>query len=257
MPQSSSERILEIYGVNERHDPFMYLDYLCPREIDWDALHDEVSFGIARSQWWKRPVSAGVHPDWAHLELGTYALTPENSLTPTQLAMLRSLSSIEERIKFYLCITPCLHPFWTIMIRGNKRTEVSGVANKAVAADCAMTENAQYFPSLLKLVDQMPFESVGRIIMFLTEPFNQTVPHYDAMTQAQRAEKPHDDFIWFQTRPGKRIYVMNHAGERVYPDEDKRFIWWNEMDYHGTEPHDHFSFSIRIDGKFKPGVKQP
>lgn len=246
---------MSIIGVNERHDPFMYLDQHCP-VVDWTNLHDEVSLGIAKSRWWKKPVSAGVHPDWSPLELATYALNPERSLTHEQYSMLKTLTSTEERIKFYLCVTPCLHPFWMVFVRNNKMVEVSGVGNKSVASDCDFTEDAKHFPTLLKLIDQMPFESVGRVLMFMTEPNNQTVPHFDAMTAEQRSLKTHDDFIWFQTVPGKKIFVMDNQKNKMYPEEDKHFIWWNEMDYHGTDPYPHFSFSIRIDGKFKPEVKQ-
>ena len=71
-------------------------------------------------------------------------------------------------------------------------------------------------------------------------------------------EKPHDDFIWFTTKSeSKSVYVMDgDTHEKMYPDPDKKFVWFNEMDYHGTEAVPHFSFSIRIDGKFLPELRE-
>jgi hypothetical protein len=80
------------------------------------------------------------------------------------------------------------------------------------------------------------------------------LPHYDA---AVRHERPHDDFIWFTTKPmTKKMYVLDEETNiRHYADDNRRFIWFNEIDYHGTEAVDHFSFSVRIDGKFDSTVR--
>ena len=104
----------------------------------------------------------------------------------------------------------------------------------------------------------MPFESFGRVIFFMTEANNQTVPHYDAGSLEQRLTKENDDFIWFTTKPNsKSVFVMDDTTlEKTYAEHDKKFVWFNEMDFHGTDPVPHFSFAIRIDGKFKPGLKE-
>lgn len=247
---------MSVIGLDVAHTPFKYLDdYM--GDIDWETLHNEVCLGIAKAEWNKKFVSSGVHKHWAEQEITTTFVNLKDRLTDDQLKMFVSLNSTDEKIKFLSALTHTPHPFWVIFLRWNKRVEQTGVYNKATPEDCFWTPNAKLFPSLVKLIESMPFEGIGRVMFFMTEANNQTVPHYDVANDAQRAEKPHDDFIWFNTKPNsKGIFVMNgETLEKVYPDPTKKFVWWNEMDFHGTDPVDHFSFSIRIDGKFKPEVK--
>lgn len=248
--------MMTIIGLDSNHTPFKYLDQFTPQP-DWTALHNEVSAGIARSVWSKKFVSSGVHRNWAEQEVATTFLDINNRLTKDQLEIFHSLIEVDEKIKFINALTYQPHPFWLLYLRLNKKIEKTRVANKSVASDCYWTENAKYFPQLVKLIEDMPFESVGRVMLFMTEANNQTVPHFDAANEAQRVVKPHDDFIWFTTKPAsKSVFVLDGQSlEKHYPNPNNRFIWFNEMDFHGTDPVSHFSFSIRIDGKFKPHVR--
>jgi hypothetical protein len=248
---------MSIIGLDSLRSPFKYLDeYIV--QPDWDQLHIEICLGIAKSEWSKRFVSSGVHPEWAEKEITTVILDVENRLTTAQFQAYSTLTTTDERIKFLNAITYNPHPFWLIFIRNNKRIEGTGVFYKAVSDDCEWTKNAQYFPTLIKFIETLPFESIGRVLFFMTESNNSTVPHFDVLTEQQRIVKPHDDFIWFTTKnDSKSVYVMDgDTKEKVYPDPTKRFVWFNEMDFHGTEAVPHFSFSIRIDGKFLPDVRK-
>ena len=248
---------MNIIGLDPNCAPYKYLDEYIPTP-DWDKMHIEASLGIAKSVWSKKFVSSGVHRNWAEQEITTTFLDLENRLTPDQLAAFHTLKETDQKIKYLNALTYTPHPFWLIFLRWNRRTEGTGVQNKSVAEDCFWTDNARHFPKLVEFIKSMPFESIGRVLFFMTEANATTVPHFDAANEEQRITKGHDDFIWFNTKSkSKGIYVMDKDTlEKVYPDPDKRFIWWNEMDFHGTDPVGHFSFSIRIDGKFKPEVKQ-
>jgi hypothetical protein len=248
---------MSIIGLDNNHSPFKYLDEYIVTP-NWETLHNEVSLGIAKAEWSKKFVSSGVHKQWAEQEITTTFLDLANRLTPAQIDIFRTLTETDEKIKFLNALTYQPHPFWLIFLRWNKRVEGTGVFNKAVAADCHWTDNAQKFPTLVEFIKTLPFESIGRVLLFMTEANNLTVPHFDVLNEEQRAVKPHDDFIWFTTKPTtKGIYVMDgDTLEKTYTDPSKKFIWWNEMDYHGTDAVSHFSFSIRIDGKFKPDVRE-
>jgi hypothetical protein len=248
---------MPIIGLGSTNTPFKYLDdYVTNPE--WDQLHNDVCLGIAKAEWSKRYVSSGVHKDWSEQEITTVVLDAENRLTPLQLKTFQTLTTTDEKIKYLNALTYNPHPFWVLFLRNNRRVEFTGVFNKSIAEDCAWTDNAKHFPSLVKFIETLPFESIGRVILFMTEANNSTVPHYDVLNEAQRKQKPNDDFIWFTTKQeSKSVYVMDETTlERVYPDPTKKFVWFNEMDFHGTEAVKHFSFSIRIDGKFKPEVRK-
>lgn len=245
-------------GLGPNKKPFLYLDDFMPKDIDFETLNTDIAKGIAVSSWNKRYVSSGVHEDWATEEITPYVRTLQDHLTKDQVEIFSSFKTTDEKLKFITCLLPVPHPFWVLYLRNNKRIDSSGIKNKSVAQDCQWTENAKNFPLLVDLINQMPFEGIGRVLLFMTESNNKTVPHYDAGTQQQRVEKGNDDFIWFTTsKHAKNIFVYNdETKEKYYADLDKKFVWFNEMDYHGTDPVPYFSFSVRIDGKFSPDVKK-
>tara|TARA_B110000503_G_C7019554_1_gene359160 strand:- start:169 stop:924 length:756 start_codon:yes stop_codon:yes gene_type:complete len=244
-----------IKGLGKNKLPFLYLDEFCP-EIDIDRLHAEVSLGLAKAKWLKRFVSVGVHPEWNDKEIANYIRLENISEYQKELYKQIPEFDTEKKLKYFMCVSQGLHPFWTCFIRQNKPTERTRMANKAVAEDCIWTDEKHHFTTLVEFIEKLPFESIGRIMIFMTEPNNETVPHYDSTLD--NTTRPNDDFIWFTTNKDyKKIFVMDgDTKEKFYTDPSKKFIWFNEMDYHGTDPVNRFSFSIRVDGKFTQEVKE-
>lgn len=247
---------MNILGLGKHQKPFIYLDEYI-QGVDWEKLHTEVCYGISQSAWDKRFVASGVHDAFVDQEITPYLKEVEfqnKHLSDYERTFYNKLKTYDEKIKFANALKYIPHPFWVIFIRNNKRVEGSGVFNKANADDCYWTDNSRHFPTLLNLIERMPFAKIGRVILFMTEANNKTLPHFDSREQNDR---PNDDFIWFTTKPEtKNIYVMDKdTQERVYADSDKKFVWFNEMDFHGTDPVKHFSFSIRIDGVFTQELK--
>jgi hypothetical protein len=244
---------MALFGLGKNKSPFLYLDNFIGN-VDWPTLHAETSFGISQSTWHKKFVSSGVHSDWADKEITPYMRSAETRLSEQEFKFYNMCTTIDEKIKYINALSHIPHPFWVIFIRNNRRIESSGIQNKSISKDCEWALDSKNFPSLVNLINSMPFEEVGRVIIFMTEANNQTVPHFDGRTQNDR---PNDDFIWFTTTDNrKNIFVMDgDTKEKIYSDTNRRFVWFNEMDYHGTDPVPEFSFSIRIDGKFKEDVK--
>jgi len=245
---------MAIKGLGADKHPFKYLDDYCPT-VDWESLHNETCYGLSQIPWIKRYVSAGVHSEWSDKEITTYARN--KIFTPAELEYYNKIPAhdTEQRIKYTSLVTPALHPFWTVFLRLNRVVDARRMSNKSVAADCDWTPNSNYFPQLVSLIKQLPFEEIGRVMFFITEPNNETIPHYDDSLDVP--DRPNDDFIWFTTSNRyKRIYVIDGDNkEKYYTDQSKKFVWFNEMDYHGTDPVNRLTFSVRIDGKFRADVK--
>lgn len=245
---------MAIKGLGLHKQPFKYLDDYCPA-IDWESLHNETCYGLSQVQWIKRYVSAGVHKDWSDKEITTYARN--KIFTDKELEYYNQIPAIntEQRIKYTALVTPALHPFWTVFLRLNRVVDGRRMSNKSVEADCEWSDQTKHFPQLMNLIEQLPFAEIGRVMFFITEPNNETIPHYDDSLDV--TDRPNDDFIWFTTSNRyKRIYVLDpETNEKHYPDQSKKFIWFNEMDYHGTDSVSRLTFSVRIDGKFQADVK--
>jgi hypothetical protein len=245
---------MPINGLSSLKKPFIYLDEYIT-SVDWEKLHADVCYGLSQCPWDKKFVSSGVHPEWSKNEITPYMVEIIKHVTDYEKTLFDKCSTIAEKIKFTQALLPVSHPFWTLCLRDNKRIEMTGVKNKAVGAECFWTDNVKFFPTLVKFIKTLPFDQIGRVIFFITESNNQTVPHYDYYGDPKG--KLNDDFIWFTTKPNsKSVYIMDgETKEKFYPDPSKQFVWFNEMDFHGTEPVPHFSFSIRVDGVFRSDIQ--
>jgi hypothetical protein len=233
---------------------FKYLDQYIEKP-NWPMLHAEVCHGIALSHWHKRFVSSGVLDKFKNFEITPYMTDYEKNLDGYAKQLFLTLKTTDQRLKFMAAYGPVPHPFWIIYLRNNKRIENTGILNKSQGAACHWTDDSCHFPGLVKLIQSMPFSEIGRVIIFMTEANNVTLPHYDDI---KRFSRPSDDFVWFTTKPNtKKIFVYDEdLDQKFYPESGQKFIWFDEMNYHGTDSVDHFAFSIRIDGVFLPEIKE-
>lgn len=239
--------------------PFQYLDEFMP-PIDWVGVHNDTARGLAKAPWIKTAVSAGAHDDWANQEMATYFKAADKHLSAQQLSIFNSLQTMEQKIKFLQLTTPTQHPFWLCFLRANKKVEASYHENKNDPATCVDTPNVVFFPRLMSVIRKLPMKGIGRILIFMTEGHNETVPHFDALDADQRERMGNADFVYFQPQAlaqglSKKIFVMDEDKKRYYPDPTKAFVWFNEMDWHGTEAAPVFSYSVRVEGIFDDRVR--
>lgn len=246
--------------TSSRQYVFNYADDFISRQVNWGFLHAEMCAGLAVSTWEKKFVSAGIYESFKKQEITEAFSNPERVLNGASLRFFNELPTFESKLKYLaLYSKDILHPFWLVFLRKNKVVESTAIINKATAIDCYDTEIRCKFPYLNRIIKDLPFKEVGRILVFITEPNNSTFPHFDAANEEQREGKKPDDFLWFTTKD-KRIYLFNENGgesgnEKIFPQTDKRFLTWNEMCYHGTEPSPFLNFSIRVDGVFTDEFK--
>jgi hypothetical protein len=107
------------------------------------------------------------------------------------------------------------------------------------------TASADEFALLMDFIDTLPFKATGRMIIM-----------YDDVNRPVSAHRDHTstdvchDFIWFRTNLTKPFYMLNHhTDEKLYVDSYS--AWFDTVNqFHGTDPQEGLSFSIRVDGKF-------
>jgi hypothetical protein len=113
-----------------------------------------------------------------------------------------------------------------------------------------LTEDATEFALLMDFIRTLPFKSTGRmLIMYDTEP-RPVSAHRDHM----ETDICHD-FIWFRTNKRKPFYMLNHTtGEKQYVASYS--AWFDSVNqFHGSDPYEGLSFSIRVDGIFTDEFK--
>jgi Rieske 2Fe-2S family protein len=109
-------------------------------------------------------------------------------------------------------------------------------------------EARRVFPKTVAFIESLPFQEIGRCVLFGIEANDHAPAHRDsepgkALAIAQS--------ISFDPRGNKRFYVCDPAGENKTV-VDSRIYWFNDMDFHGVEADPFFRYSIRVDGVFEP-----
>ena len=107
------------------------------------------------------------------------------------------------------------------------------------------SEAAQEYSLLMDFIETLPFQATGRMMIMYDDVARPIPPHRDHI----ETEICHE-FLWFRTNLKKPFYLLNHhTGEKQYVDTYT--AWFDSVNqFHGTNPVDGLSFSIRVDGRF-------
>ncbi len=107
------------------------------------------------------------------------------------------------------------------------------------------TEAANEFAMLMDFIGTLPFKATGRmLIMYDNEP--RPVPAHRDHIETEICH----EFLWFRTNLKKPFYMLNHeTGEKKYVEGYT--AWFDSVNqFHGSDPYEGLSFSIRVDGTF-------
>ena len=112
------------------------------------------------------------------------------------------------------------------------------------------TEAATDFTLLMDFIATLPFKATGRMLIIYDDALREVPAHRDHV----EAEVCHE-FIWFRTNFKKPFYLLNYQmGEKKYIESYS--AWFDSVNqFHGGDPVDGLSFSIRVDGKFTDEFK--
>ena len=108
-------------------------------------------------------------------------------------------------------------------------------------------ETRRLFPRTVAFIETLPFEEIGRCVLFGIEANDHAPAHRDSEPGKTLAIA---QSISFDPRGNKRFYVCDPSGGNKTVVETPIY-WFNDMDYHGVEPDPFFRYSIRVDGVFE------
>ena len=98
------------------------------------------------------------------------------------------------------------------------------------------------FPKIKKMISELPYESVGRIMLIFSKNGTEIVTHYDHDCRHWRQE-----MIWIGFNDAKKLLVED-KDDTIYLKGNS--CWCDSQRRHGTKS-DGYSVSIRVDGKWK------
>lgn len=119
--------------------------------------------------------------------------------------------------------------------------------NHSGAGKGFVEEARALFPRTVALMQRLPFQEIGRALVFGLSPFDHAPLHRDTPPAPGR---PVAHSISLCPRADKRFYLMD-------PERTQRLVvparayWFNDMDWHGVLPDPFFRYSIRVDGVFR------
>ena len=107
------------------------------------------------------------------------------------------------------------------------------------------TVHANEFALLMDFIRTLPFQATGRMLIMYDDAPRDVPAHRDHI----ETDVCHE-FLWFRTNLKKPFYMLNHkTGEKKYVETYS--AWFDSVNqYHGCDPYNGLSFSIRVDGKF-------
>ena len=110
---------------------------------------------------------------------------------------------------------------------------------------------AAEFAPLMDFLETLPFASTARMIIIYDNEGNAVPPHRDHVES-----EVCNEFIWMRTNFDKIFYLLNPAtGEAL--TVDSHTAWFDTVNqYHGAEPRDGLTFSIRVDGVFSDAFRR-
>jgi hypothetical protein len=113
------------------------------------------------------------------------------------------------------------------------------------------TKEAEEFSLLMDFIKTLPFKATGRMLIMYDDVYRPVPAHRDHA----ETEMCHD-FIWFRTNLNKPFYMLNHkTGEKKYVSSYS--AWFDSVNqFHGSDPSEGLSFSIRVDGHFTDEFKE-
>lgn len=109
------------------------------------------------------------------------------------------------------------------------------------------TENAKYFPNVVKYLDTLPFKEIGRVLFFSTYPSAGVAIHRDSIVAEH---KDHNINLFFASGDRPSFIWDEKKKEKVYLEKGARSYFFNNRDYHGVDPEPVFRYTLRVDGTF-------
>ncbi|MCB0362186.1 MAG: hypothetical protein KDD35_05675 [Bdellovibrionales bacterium] len=212
-------------------------------------LHSEMAAGIARSYIDKGVVSCGSQASETKLELCQVLRSPEKFFSTEQLSYLNQMNNLHEKAWYCCLLLPIHHPYFMVFLRRER-----SFWKKQYAEYCDWTANARFFPKTLKFISQLPFKEIGRILFFITDHHYETLIHYDASDEKSRGSHNNTEMLYLRSRLDKRLFLFDPSQQKkIYVNSYASF--WNDLDWHGTEPAEKKTFALRVDGFFNEKFK--
>ena len=216
---------------------------------DLDAINDEICYALSKEP--NRPLAtlAGHPPkelwssDLPKFENEYLYKLQDNQTRAKIQSKLNSLSEQERR--WYLLFRGEITTPWLFSVSLMQGTflERSNSKGRPPQYESIM----DHLPLTQKLIESLPFKSLGRIVIYGSYPGAGVPPHRDW-------EYSEDLCHQININPGgyRPVYIYDAVKEeKLFLKKGVRAYILNTLDIHGVESVPRFSYTLRVDGTFE------
>lgn len=108
-------------------------------------------------------------------------------------------------------------------------------------------EVALYFPKLIKLIESLPFKTIGYVMIMRNNEESKLDIHRDIFP---RNHNCHHINIAIDKKPRNVFMYDAHTDTKYYKEPDSYSYFFNECDLHGADYEFHERLTLRVDGVF-------
>lgn len=181
--------------------------------------------------------------DQTLIELGDFAKNIQADEQHPDHDMLKQIGSLPRFYAWCKYMYPVVGLNQAMYIRAIKK---DSYGQKHLHDSCYDTPVAAEFGFLFDWIkEQNIFDQYGRVVMFINEPGVSTVLHRDYPNPTSHR----NEFIWINLGSAKRFYVYDDAADEKHYI-DSRVVYFDNANWHGSDPSQYASWSLRIDGVY-------
>lgn len=222
-------------GINQNN--FIKFDDLC--NFDLQQMDQEICIGMAKTDTFKVPTVPGKIPP---------ALKSHQSQV-YEYDILYDFDGDKsifdgmdyQQIRKYLFYKKQITLPWYFMLE----LKPNKLATKTKDLE-PWNQISELFPYTKQCIEQMPFTEIGRVVIYGSWPDSQVPCHRDGIPT-----KDFDHHINFNPGGYRPVYVYDSINnQKNYLPNDYKFYAYNTSDYHGVDPVNNFSYTVRVDGTY-------
>jgi hypothetical protein len=111
------------------------------------------------------------------------------------------------------------------------------------------------FPKLVKFINELPIEGLGRAIIMSIDANKEVTTHIDNQFLDNQEVFDYDRLLNISFGNTKRLYMYNPDTNTKKYFEGK-INWIDVSDYHGVDTSADFTYSVRVDAKLNKDFRQ-
>ena len=227
---------VKVKGINGK--PF--INFSSTSTMDFSKIDDEVCYALAKTDQLKFPQVGGVTPPLLRIKEFDAVFESQAKFEyagPTEIVQGMSFQEVRKYLFFKKLST--LPWFIILDLKPNvflTRTQDLYPWNSVM----------DLMPYTKSCIESLPFKEIGRAVIYGSWPEARVPCHRD-----QPSSTEFEHHINFNPGGYRQVYVYDPVDDvKTYLPEDHKLYAYNTTDYHGVEPANRFSYTIRVDGVY-------